>query len=171
MRRFGVWHFSFTVSDMEAAIAFYRDVLGWELVHRQVQHNEYTARLVGYPGADIEVAQLAIPGQHRGISTHDMELVHYRYPEGVARPIQIKDPGEAHLAIAVEDADAEYHRLSALGVEFLSPPNEIVAGVNIGGKCCYFRGFDGVHLELLQPPPHRIAALDGSGATPDGSAG
>ena len=93
MRRFGVWHFSFTVSDMEAAIVFYRDVLGWELVHRQVQHNEYTARLVGYPGADIEVAQLAIPGQHRGISTHDMELVHYRYPEGVVRPIEIKDPG------------------------------------------------------------------------------
>ena len=50
MRRFGVWHFSFTVSDMEAAITFYRDVLGWDLVHRQVQHNEYTARLVGYPG-------------------------------------------------------------------------------------------------------------------------
>ena len=87
MERFGVWHFSFTVSDMEGAIAFYRDVLGWELVHRQVQHNEYTARLVGYSGPDIEVAQLAVPGQPRGISTHDMELVHYRYPEGVARPI------------------------------------------------------------------------------------
>ena len=41
-----------------------------------------------------------------------------------------------------------------LGVEFLSPPNEITAGVNLGGKCCYFKGFDGVHLELLQPPPH-----------------
>jgi hypothetical protein len=53
--------------------------VGWRLVHRQVQHNEYTARLVGYPGADIEVAQLVLPGQRRGISTHDMELVHYRY--------------------------------------------------------------------------------------------
>ena len=158
MERFGLWHFSFTVSDMEGAIAFYRDVLGWQLVHRQVQHNEYTARLVGYPGADIEVAQLAIPGQHRGISTHDMELVHYRYPEGVARPIAIKDPGEAHIAFAVADADAEYERLVALGVVFLSPPNAIVAGVNIGGKCCYFKGFDGIHLELLQPPAHRIAA-------------
>ncbi len=158
MERYGVWHYSFTVSDLDAAIAFYRDVLGWTLVHRQVQHNEYTARLVGYPGADIEVAQLAIPGQHRGISTHDMELVHYRFPAGVARPIEIKDPGEGHIAIAVEDADAEYARLVALGVHFFSPPNEITAGVNVGGKCCYFKGFDGVHLELLQPPPHRIAA-------------
>jgi len=164
MHGLGVWHFSFTVSDIEAAIVFYRDVLGWTLVHRQVQHNEYTARLVGYEGADIEVAQLAIPGQHRGISTHDMELVHYRYPEGVARPIEIKDPGEAHLAIAVMDADAEFLRLTTLGVEFLSPPNEIQAGVNLGGKCCYFKGFDGVHLELLQPPPHRLAAFATTGA-------
>ena len=161
MERFGVWHFSFTVSDLDAAIVFYRDVLGWELIHRQAQHNEYTARLVGYPGADIEVAQLVVPGQPRGFSTHDMELVHYRYPAGVARPIEIKDPGEAHIAIAVEDAQAEYERLVGLGVEFLSPPNEITAGVNTGGKCCYFKGFDGVHMELVQPPPHRIAAFRG----------
>ena len=44
-----------------------------------------------------------------------MELVHYRYPEGVTRPIAIKDPGEGHLAFAVSDADAEYERLAALG--------------------------------------------------------
>ena len=30
-----------------------------------------------------------------------------------------------------EDADAEYERLVALGVEFFSPPNEITAGVNV----------------------------------------
>jgi catechol 2,3-dioxygenase-like lactoylglutathione lyase family enzyme len=155
----GVWHFSFTVSDLDAAIDFYRDVLGFTLVHRQVQHNEYTERLVGYPGADIEVAQFAVPGRPSGISTHDLELVHYRSPRGQSRSIAIKDPGEAHLAIAVADADAEYERLVGLGVTFLSPPNEITAGVNAGGKCCYFRGFDGVHLELLQPPPHRQEAL------------
>ena len=156
MRSFGVWHFSFTVSDLDAAIVFYRDVLGWQLVHRQVQHNEYTARLVGYPGADIEVAQIAIPGRHRGISSHDLELVHYRYPAGLPRRIAIKDPGEAHLAYAVEDIEAEFARLVALGVDFLSPPNDITAGANQGGKCCYFRGFDGVHLELVQPPAHRL---------------
>lgn len=29
------WHFSFTVSDIERSIHFYRDVLGMELVHTQ----------------------------------------------------------------------------------------------------------------------------------------
>jgi catechol 2,3-dioxygenase-like lactoylglutathione lyase family enzyme len=29
----GHWHTSFTVSDMDRSIAFYRDLLGLELVH------------------------------------------------------------------------------------------------------------------------------------------
>lgn len=158
MHAFGIFHFSFTVSDLEGAIAFYRDLLGWDLVHRQVQHNEYTARLVGYPGAHLEVAQLAAPGQPRGLSTHDLELVRYVFPEGETRHIEIKDPGEAHLAIAVADADAMWRRLTAAGIEFFSPPNDITAGVNKGGKCCYFRGPEGIVHELVQPPAHRIAA-------------
>ena len=36
-------------------------------------------------------------------------------------------------------------------------------GGNLGGKFCYFKGFDGFHLELLQPPPHRIAAFKAAG--------
>ena len=36
------WHFSFTVSDIEQSIRFYRDVVGLELVHTQEQANPYT---------------------------------------------------------------------------------------------------------------------------------
>jgi catechol 2,3-dioxygenase-like lactoylglutathione lyase family enzyme len=156
MQTFGVWHFSFTVADLDRSIAFYRDMLGFELVHVQEQHNEYTARLVGYEGAHLKVAQLAVPGQPRGLSTHDLELVCYLYPAGTPRAIEITDPGEAHLCIAVDDADAWYERLVAGGVSFTSPPNDITAGVNTGGKCCYFRDPDGATLELVQPPPHRM---------------
>jgi catechol 2,3-dioxygenase-like lactoylglutathione lyase family enzyme len=160
MRSLGVWHFSFTVADLDRSVAFYRDLLGFELVHVQEQQNEYTARLVGYPGAHLRIAQLVVPGQPRGISTHDLELVCYLVPAGVPRDIEIKDPGEAHLCIAVDDADAWYARLSAAGVRFTSPPNAITAGVNVGGKTCYFRDPDGATLELLQPPLHRLAAYE-----------
>ena len=56
------WHFSFTVSDIEQSIRFYRDVLGMELVHRQEQANEYTRKFVGYPDAHLKVAQFRIAG-------------------------------------------------------------------------------------------------------------
>ena len=159
MHTLGVFHFSFTVSDLDAAIVFYRDVLGFTFVHRQVQDNDYTRRLVGYPDARIEVAQFAVPGERRGLSTHDLELVKYEVPEGRRATPEICNPGEGHLAIAVDDADAWYERLSAAGIRFFSPPNEITAGANAGGKCCYFHGPDDIVHELLQPPAARIDAF------------
>jgi catechol 2,3-dioxygenase-like lactoylglutathione lyase family enzyme len=158
VQAYGIWHFSFTVSDLDTAIAFYCDLLGFVLVHRQTQDNAYTRRLVGYPDAVLEVAQLAAPGQPRGLSTHDLELVQYLAPDGRHLEREIRDPGQAHLAIAVDDATMTYERLTAAGIRFVTPPNEITAGVNTGGKACYFYGPDEIVHELLEPPPERRRA-------------
>jgi lactoylglutathione lyase len=152
----GVWHFSFTVSDLERSLDFYVDLLGLELVHRQTQDNAYTRRLVGYPDAHLRVAQLAVPGQPRGYSTHDLELVEYVRPRGVRSDVNMYNPGAAHMAFTVPDAHAEYERLIGAGVEFVSSPNLIQAGVNTGGYTCYFRDPDLIVLELVQPPPSRL---------------
>jgi len=155
---FGVWHFSFTVSDLDGAVDFYTRLLGFDCVHKQEQANEYTQRLVGYPDAQLRVAQLVIPGQPRGLSTHDLELVQYVRPLGSRGDHNICNPGQAHLALAVEDVHARYEALSREGVEFFSEPNHITAGVNAGGYTVYFYGFDKLVHELVQPPPDRIAA-------------
>ncbi|GAA5071781.1 catechol 2,3-dioxygenase-like lactoylglutathione lyase family enzyme [Thermocatellispora tengchongensis] len=152
----GVWHFSFTVSDLDRSVAFYRDLLGFELVHTQDQDNAYTRSLVGYPDAVLRIAQLAVPGQPRGVSTHDLELVEYVVPRGAGPGPARHLPGAAHLALTVEDALAEHERLSAAGVRFVSPPNAITAGINAGGYACYFLDPDEITLELVQPPKGRI---------------
>jgi catechol 2,3-dioxygenase-like lactoylglutathione lyase family enzyme len=147
----GVWHFSFTVSDMDRSVAFYRDVLGFQLIHRQEQSNAYTQRLVGYPDAHLRIAQFAVPGQHRGTSTHDLELVEYVTPRGTRGDIGICNPGAAHLAFAVDDILVRYERMVAAGIRFFSPPNLITAGINEGGYTCYFHDPDQIVLEMLQP--------------------
>lgn len=152
----GVWHFSFTVADIERSIAFYRDLLGFTLVKTQEQANEYTSRLVGYPNAHLKVAQFALPGQPRGISSHDLELVEYVHPRGDRGDTNICNPGAAHLAMTVDDIRTYYERLAAAGVPFVSPPNAITSGVNAGGFTCYFRDPDNIVLELVQPPVQRM---------------
>lgn len=148
----GMWHFSFTVSDLERSLGFYCDDLGFELVHRQEQATEYTSRLVGYPSAHLLVAQLRVPGQPLGPSSHHLELIEYVHPRGRRSEAEIKNPGEGHLAIAVADIDAMHRWLVAQGARFISPPNLITAGVNRGGYACYFRDPDDIVLELVQPP-------------------
>lgn len=165
----GVWHFSFTVSDLDGAVDFYTRLLRFDLIHVQRQNNEYTRTVVGYPDADIRIAQLAVPGQPRGISTHDLELVQYLQPTGSRGDANIYNPGQGHLALCVENIDSEYERLTAEGVEFFSPPQRITAGVNQGGACVYLYGFDRLVHELVEPPDHRLAAYRGSltdGTTP-----
>ncbi len=154
----GIWHFSFTVAHVERSIAFYRDLIGFELIHQQEQANEYTRRLVGYPDAHLKIAQFAVPGEPRGLSTHDLELVEYVRPKGARGDINICNPGAAHLAFAVDDIHERYRRLVADGVKFFSPPNAITAGINLGGFTCYFHDPDAIVLEMIQPPPSRLEA-------------
>lgn len=121
----GIWHTGLHVSDLDRSIAFYRDVLGLELVHVQDQDNPYTRNLVGYPDARLRVAQLAVPGARPGISSHDVELVQYLEPRGTRQDPARYHPGSAHLAFVVGDLRAEYERMVAAGVRFVSPPNRI----------------------------------------------
>lgn len=154
-----VLHFSFTVSDIEASVAWYTGVLGLELVHRQRQDNEYTRTLVGIPDAVLEVAQFKLAGAQPRLSTHMLELVEYVRPKGETRPLLTNDVGTAHIAFVVTDIHGEYERLCGRGVAFRNPPVEITAGANTGGFACYFSDPDGITLELLQPSASRLREL------------
>lgn len=151
----GIWHFSFTVSDIERSVAFYRDLLGLEVITRQEQANPYTEKLVAMPGANLKVAMLRVPGWPAGPSRHHLELVEYVHPRGVKADVRTNNTGAPHLAFVVDDIHAEYARLLAAGVRFKSDPVEIVAGVNKGGWTIYFLDPDDITLEISQPPPGR----------------
>ena len=146
-----IWHIGIHVSDIERSIKFYQ-LLGMTLVHRQEQSNAYTSRLVGYPDAAIRVAQLRLSESDPGVSGHHLELVEYVRPASESVPLSRNTAGTAHLAFAVADILAEYERLRRNDVRFISPPNEIMAGINRGGYACYLLDPDGITLELVQPP-------------------
>jgi catechol 2,3-dioxygenase-like lactoylglutathione lyase family enzyme len=147
----------FTVRDLERSVAFYRDVLGMELVHTQRQANPYTRTLVGYTVADLKVAMLRLPGTDPRPSGHVLELVEYVFPRRHPIDVSTPNPGSPHPAFAVDDIQDAYTRLGARGVEFRSPPVRIEEGRNKGGFAVYLRDPDGITLEFLQPPSHMQA--------------
>jgi len=149
----GLWHVSFTVSNLERSVEWYTKVLGLEYVRGQVQDNEYSRRLVGFADARLKVAQLRIPNLTIPISRHHIELVEYEQPRGAGIPLQTNSPGVGHWAFVVDDIHAELARLKSHGVRFKSEsPNLITEGVNRGGYTIYFLDPDGITLELMQPP-------------------
>jgi catechol 2,3-dioxygenase-like lactoylglutathione lyase family enzyme len=71
------FHLSFTVSDIERSVEFYRDVMGFKLVHRMIHDQAYTSSQIGFANAYLKVALFTIPNMPQGQapSGHLLELI------------------------------------------------------------------------------------------------
>ena len=138
-------HTSFTVSDLDRSISFYRDLLGMELMSLAGRDPAFVEKVTGIPGANLKVAYLQAPG-------HRLELIQYFSPPGKKLELQTNNVGCAHLAFNVDDLPKMYADLKAKGVHFKSAPLEVSAGPNKGTLTVYFTDPDGITLEFLQTP-------------------
>ncbi len=143
----GTNHTGITVSSLDRAVAFYQDVLGFEVRDRAPRDPAFIERVVGVQGADVEIAYVTAPG-------HTLELIEYRGPADRttvrARPC---DAGATHVAFNVDDVDAVVVAVEAAGWTAVSDPILVTAGPNRGARVVYTRDPDGVTLEFIQPPP------------------
>jgi len=115
------------VSDMERAVAFYRDVLGASL------YREYggTSAVFSFAGSWL----LLVTG---GEPTADKPGVTFAPPDDSTRV-------STELTIRVPDCRAAYETLRSRGAEFLTPPYDWGAEIR-----CFFRDPDGHLLEISE---------------------
>jgi catechol 2,3-dioxygenase-like lactoylglutathione lyase family enzyme len=146
-----IHHTGYTVSDLGRSVAFYRDLLGLEVIAQQEKQGGYLAAIVGYPDAHVRMAHLRPSG-----GEHVVELFEYIAPTGSTPEIEPKNVGTAHLCLLTDDLHRDYERLAAAGVSFVSPPVEVDTGINTGGYALYLRDPDGIVVELFQPPTRRL---------------
>ena len=151
----GIFHTGLTVSDLDRSVAFYRDVLGLELVNQWDSAQPYLRTVVGYPDAELRIALLRVPAQPGGVSGHHIELLEYRVPRGVRGDANTYHPGNVHVSFVVDDLDATYRGLRAQGVRFKSEPVSVDHGRNRGAKAVYAFDPDDITLEFIQPAPAR----------------
>jgi catechol 2,3-dioxygenase-like lactoylglutathione lyase family enzyme len=146
----GILHTGLTVSDLDRSIAFYRDLLGLELIDQWDSSRPYLRTVVGYPDAELRIALLRLPGP-AGAAGHHIELLEYRRPRGTRGDPNTYHPGNGHVAFMVDDLDTIYTALKDRGVRFKSAPVDITHGRNAGGRAVYFFDPDDITLEMIQP--------------------
>lgn len=131
-------HYGVTVSDLDRAVEFYRDVLGLDVVDEFSVEGTAFATGVGVEGASAEFVHL-----DGGASR--IELVEYE-PAGEERTeSQLNQPGAKHLGFTVEDVAAIDERLPD-GVETISEPQTTESGSTI----LFVKDPEGNLIELLE---------------------
>lgn len=141
----------FTVSDMDRSVAFYRDVLTFELVSDvEVDGPEYD-QLWGVFGVRARIVRMRLGDQQ-------LELTEFLSPPDV-RPIPVpsysNDLWFQHVAIVVRNMDEAWARLRQHHVRQISPRPQTIPISNAaaaGIQAIKFRDPDGHNLELLWFP-------------------
>ena len=90
----GADHTCYTVSDIKRSLAFYRDLLGFEIIHeRPAVTSNYFRKIIGFPDSVVHAVYLRIPG-----TTHCLELFEYKQPRGTPQNLTPNNPGSSHIS-------------------------------------------------------------------------
>jgi catechol 2,3-dioxygenase-like lactoylglutathione lyase family enzyme len=144
----GFFHAGVTVSDMDAALRFYRDLLGLEVISDGWTGGDAARRIWNIEPGKVRVVFLRVPGSDAVVELFEFGAVE-RHPAS-ARPC---DYGAGHFCLYTDDAEGLHAR--ALTAGFRSRGGEVVTidrGPHAGVKAVYLVDPDGYHVELYQKP-------------------
>lgn len=146
----GVEHVGFTVPDLDAATAFFTEVIGCDLIYQ-----------LGPFGSEDDWMADHLNVQPRAVATRinflrcgkgpNFEIFEYKAPDQNLTPPRNSDVGGHHLAFYVEDLDAAIAHLRRHRVRILGEPTEST-GPSKGQRWVYFLTPWGMQLELVSFP-------------------
>ena len=138
-------HTGITVSNLERSLAFWQNVLGFELSHRPHQTGDLAREITGVPDAEISIAVLKGYG-------HKIELLEYLAPADRKQHVNLRpcDVGFVHVAFTVDNLDAVLSAIAASGWTAAGQPQTLQSGPNAGRRVVYVRDLDGTTIEFMQ---------------------
>jgi glyoxylase I family protein len=125
----GIHHVALSTPDLAGSIAFYKEAFGFEVVINSgwERGSEWVDTIVGLKDSSCTQAIIKAGNTY-------LELFEYHTP--VPEPVTAENPvnnhGYTHFCVDVVDIDAEYERLTKLGMTFNCPPGP--AGEMGGGN-------------------------------------
>lgn len=138
-------HTSYTVSDLEKTIEFYRDCMGFQIRRVDRPPVKYMEDITGIEKAEVEVAIVMCPGGH------NIELFEYLKPDSRAQyPNKPCDTGSSHMGFVVDDFDETLAKMRTYGFEVVNdtPDYKLPSGVVL--HTAYLRNSDGLMIEIIQ---------------------
>jgi len=146
-------HTMVRVGNLDAALHFYRDLLGMKEVSRsEHEQGRFTLVFLCAPGDEARAREQSAP----------MVELTYNWPDAQGKAEQYTGGRNfGHLAFRVDDIYAACRRFADAGVTINRPPRD--------GRMAFVRSPDGISIELLQegkplPPAEPWKSMPNTGA-------
>ena len=135
-------HTGITVTNLEPALVFYRDLLGLKIVKDFVEEGTYINTISGFGSIELRMVKLVDDFGSM------IELLQYlSHPIVVVGHKMLYAIGISHVAFEVDDLDETYERLVSVGIPFNSTP---CVSPDYYAKVAFCRDPDGNLVELVQ---------------------
>ena len=145
----GLHHVAIGVNDFDKALKFYTEGLGFEIVQQSELDNDAASnQVIGLDGIKAKMAMLKLPNAF-------VELWQYSHPAPKDLRSRPCDYGYPHLALQVDDIQAEYDRLKTYGMEFVGE----VVHFDDAASAIYGRDPCGNIIELYEIKTEDLAQL------------
>jgi len=133
-------HITVRVSDLDRALAFYREGLGLRQLFDVRLDGPGLDAVTGTAGARGRMIGLLVPGSGKV----SIELIHFEHPP-LVRPPEGRYTGWSNVSLSVADIDAAHAECVARGLAPLSKP------VEVGGVRMFFlTDPDGARIEIIE---------------------
>ena len=141
----GIHHIAISVADINKTLAFYRDVLGFEVVMKGGWKvgTEKADQIIGLKDSEAKFVML-----RKGAAHIELFQYHSPSPQPVDATRRICDHGFTHICFEVDDFHKQLEHLRKFKVKLLGEPVEFRPGVWV----VYFQGPDGEVCEFRQQP-------------------
>ena len=145
--------FALTVSNVDRAVDFYQQALGFERVSERVVNDRNYDYLTGVFGTRVRIVTM-------GLGDERLDLEQYLTPVGQPIPVDSRsnDLWFQHFAVVVSDMTRAFEQVSRFPIQSISSAPQTIPEWNTaaaGIKAYKFKDPDGHPLELLWFPPDK----------------
>jgi catechol 2,3-dioxygenase-like lactoylglutathione lyase family enzyme len=135
-------HTGLVVADLERALHFWCDVLGFKVVKQMEESGPHIDAMMGLRDVRVTTAKLAAPDGNL------IELLRFHsHPDQPRWNGAPYSTGFTHIALTVDNLDELVAKLVHEGVSFPAPPQHSPDGY---AKVIYAKGPEGILLELVE---------------------
>jgi catechol 2,3-dioxygenase-like lactoylglutathione lyase family enzyme len=134
-------HTGIVVSDLEASLYFYCDLLGFQVAKQMEEAGDYIDNILLLRNVKVTTVKMISP------SGQMIELLKYHSHPAEQKMREICEIGISHIAFTVDALDIEYERLKDEGIQFNSPPQLSSDGY---AKVTFCRAPEGTMIELVE---------------------